>query len=69
MFGLVILTLMYTHVHVILIQIRIFDLAERQGFKCIHKFDVAKEMDKQSSTPLKELLSGIPFVSYTDIVD
>lgn len=43
-----------------LIQIRIFDLAEHQGFKCIHKFDVAKEMDKQSSRPSKELSSGIP---------
>ena len=46
---------------------RVFDLAEHQGFKCIHKFDVAKEMEKQSSTPSKELLSGIWFVSYTEI--
>ena len=44
----------------ILIQIRMHDLAERQGFKCIHKFDVAKEMEKQSSILSKELSSGMP---------
>lgn len=42
----------------LLLQIRIFDLGKCQGYKCIHKFDVGKEMEKQSSVSSRQLVSS-----------
>ena len=35
----------------LLMQIRIYDLGEHQGYKCLHKIDVANEVDKLRNSP------------------
>ena len=40
-------------------QIRIYDLAKQQAFKCLHKFDVANEIEKWSTNSPEYITSGM----------
>lgn len=62
----------FTHstIDYLLFQLRVYDLAEGQGFKCLHKFDVGKEIDKWSSCRAEDatLTSGKFVNLYSEVL-